>query len=71
MYLRWAERRGFKTDILDYTEGEEAGIKSATIEIRGSDAYGFAKGEKASIASCASRPSTRRTAAIPRSRRSR
>jgi peptide chain release factor 2 len=46
MYLRWAERRGFKTDILDYTEGEEAGIKSASIEIRGPDAYGFTRGEK-------------------------
>ncbi len=46
MYLRWAERRGFKTEVLDYTEGEEAGIKSASIEIRGPDAYGFTKGEK-------------------------
>lgn len=46
MYLRWAERRGYKTDILDYTEGEEAGIKSASIEIRGQDAYGFTRGEK-------------------------
>ncbi|MGN6562368.1 MAG: peptide chain release factor 2 [Thermomicrobiales bacterium] len=46
MYLRWAERRGFKTDVLDLTEGEEAGIKSATIELRGPDAYGYAKGEK-------------------------
>jgi peptide chain release factor 2 len=46
MYLRWAERRGFKTDILDYTEGEEAGIKSASVEIRGADAYGFTRGEK-------------------------
>jgi len=46
MYLRWAERRGFKTEVLDYTEGEEAGIKSASIEIRGADAYGFIRGEK-------------------------
>jgi peptide chain release factor 2 len=46
MYLRWAERRGFKTEVLDLTEGEEAGIKSATIEVRGPDAYGYAKGEK-------------------------
>ncbi len=46
MYLRWAERRGFKTEVLDYTEGEEAGIKSASIEIRGADAYGFTRGEK-------------------------
>jgi peptide chain release factor 2 len=46
MYLRWAERRGFKTEVLDYTEGEEAGIKSASIEIRGPDAYGYTRGEK-------------------------
>jgi peptide chain release factor 2 len=46
MYLRWAERRGFKTEVLDLSEGEEAGIKGATIEIRGQDAYGFIKGEK-------------------------
>lgn len=46
MYLRWAERRGFKTEVLDYTEGEEAGIKSASIEIRGADVYGFTRGEK-------------------------
>lgn len=46
MYLRWAERHGFKTEILDYTEGEEAGIKSATIEVRGTTVYGLARGEK-------------------------
>ncbi len=46
MYLRWAERRGFKTEVLDYSEGEEAGIKSASIEIRGSDVYGYTRGEK-------------------------
>ena len=46
MYLRWAERRGFKTEILDYTEGEEAGIKSASVEIRGAAAYGLTRGEK-------------------------
>jgi peptide chain release factor 2 len=45
MYLRWAEKRGFKASILDWTEGEEAGIKSATIEVRGSYAYGYTKGE--------------------------
>ena len=45
MYLRWAERRGFKTEILDLTEGEEAGIKGATIEVRGPDAYGFTRAE--------------------------
>ncbi len=46
MYLRWAEIRGFATDIVDLTEGEEAGIKSATIEIRGDYAYGYAKAER-------------------------
>ncbi len=48
MYVRWAERRGLKAEILDTTEGEEAGIKNATIEIRGSHAYGYAKAEAGS-----------------------
>lgn len=46
MYLRWTERRGYQTDILDTTEGEEAGIKSATIAINGRFAYGYLKSEK-------------------------
>jgi peptide chain release factor 2 len=45
MYLRWADRSGFKASVLDVTAGDEAGIKSATIEIRGPYAYGYAKGE--------------------------
>ncbi len=45
MYLRWAERRGFKTEVIDMTDGEEAGIKSTTILIRGHNAYGWAKTE--------------------------
>ncbi len=45
MYLRWAERRGFRTRILDVTPGEEAGIKSAALEISGPYAYGYAKAE--------------------------
>jgi peptide chain release factor 2 len=45
MYLRWAERHGYDTEIIDVTEGEEAGIKSATVEIRGPYAYGYLKGE--------------------------
>jgi peptide chain release factor 2 len=48
MYVRWAERRGLKAEILDTTEGEEAGIKNATIEIRGPRAYGYAKAEAGS-----------------------
>jgi len=46
MYLRWAERRGFKTEVLDLLPGEEAGIKSATISISGENAFGYCKAEK-------------------------
>ncbi len=46
MYLRWAERRGFEALILDVSQGEEAGIKSAQLEIRGRLAYGYLKSEK-------------------------
>jgi peptide chain release factor 2 len=46
MYLRWAERRGFATDILDLSEGEEAGYTSVTVTIRGPFAYGYLKGER-------------------------
>jgi peptide chain release factor 2 len=45
MYMRWAERRGFELDILDLSEGEEAGIKGVAMEIRGEYAYGFLKAE--------------------------
>jgi peptide chain release factor 2 len=45
MYLRWAEKRGFKAELLDSTDGDEAGIKNATIDIRGANAYGMLKGE--------------------------
>ncbi len=46
MYTRWAERRGFKIETLDYLAGEEAGVKSVTFEIDGLNAYGYAKAEK-------------------------
>jgi peptide chain release factor 2 len=45
MYTRWAEQHGFKVDFLEETRGEEAGIKSATIEIKGRNAYGWLKTE--------------------------
>ena len=45
MYTRWAERHGFTYKILDYLEGDEAGIKSATIEIDGQYAYGYLRSE--------------------------
>jgi peptide chain release factor 2 len=45
MYTRWAERRGYKVTLIDESEGDEAGIKSATLELRGAYAYGYAKAE--------------------------
>jgi peptide chain release factor 2 len=46
MYQRWAERHGFAIELLDYQEGEEAGIKDATLEITGQYAYGYLKAER-------------------------
>jgi peptide chain release factor 2 len=46
MYVRWAERKGFQVTVLDLMAGDEAGIKSATIEIKGEYAFGFLKAEK-------------------------
>lgn len=45
MYLRWAERRGFKTELMECTPGEEAGIKSATVSVKGEYAFGLLKAE--------------------------
>lgn len=46
MYTRWAEKRGFKVETLDYLPGDEAGIKSVTLAIKGHNAYGYLKAEK-------------------------
>ncbi len=46
MYLRWAERKGWKTELLDKLDGEEAGIKSATVKISGKFAFGYTKAER-------------------------
>jgi peptide chain release factor 2 len=46
MYTRWAERRSYKAEVLDLSAGEEAGIKSVTLEITGDHAYGYAKAER-------------------------
>lgn len=45
MYTRWAEKKGFTTEVIDYLDGDEAGIKSVTIEIKGDNAYGYLKSE--------------------------
>ena len=46
MYIRWAERRGLRTELLDSLEGEEAGLKSATLLVQGRDAYGYLESER-------------------------
>jgi peptide chain release factor 2 len=46
MYTRWASARGFELEVLDYHEGEEAGIKSVTFQVNGTNAYGYLKSEK-------------------------
>jgi peptide chain release factor 2 len=46
MYLRWADGRGYKTELLDISEGEEAGVKSVTIAVDGTFAYGYLRAEK-------------------------
>ena len=46
MYTRWAERKGFTIEVLDYLDGDEAGIKSVTFQVNGENAYGYLKSEK-------------------------
>ncbi len=46
MYLRWADQRGYQTRVLDVMAGEEAGIKSGTVEVTGPDAYGYLRAER-------------------------
>ena len=46
MYLRWADKKGYQVDELDYLEGEEAGIKSVTFQVNGENAYGYLKSER-------------------------
>ena len=46
MYTRWAERKGFSIEVLDYLDGDEAGIKSVTFQVNGENAYGLLKSEK-------------------------
>jgi peptide chain release factor 2 len=45
MYLRWCERKGYSVEVIDYQDGEEAGLKSATAMVKGPDAYGYLKAE--------------------------
>ena len=46
MYTRWADKRGFSMEVLDYLDGDEAGIKSVTFQVNGENAYGYLKSEK-------------------------
>lgn len=46
MYTRWAEKKGYAVEVLDYLDGEEAGIKSVTFQVNGENAYGYLKSEK-------------------------
>ena len=46
MYTRWAEKKGYSVEVLDYLDGDEAGIKSVTFQVNGENAYGYLKSEK-------------------------
>ena len=67
-YLRYCERKGFKVEILEQSDGEVAGIKTATLKVRANTPTATCAPKPACTAWCASRRSTRPTAAIPRSR---
>ena len=69
MYFRWAEDKGFRANVLDSTPGEEAGIKSATVQIEGENAYGMLGGESGVHRLVRFRPSTSRRGDTPLSRR--
>ena len=69
MYLRWAERRGFQTEMLETSPGEEYGIKSATFTVMGENAYGILKAERGKHRLVRLSPFDRRTAATRASRR--
>lgn len=46
MYQRWADQEGYRLEVIDYQAGDEAGLKSVTLEIKGQNAYGFLQSEK-------------------------
>ena len=46
MYSRWVDRKGFSMEVLDYLDGDEAGVKSVTFQVNGENAYGYLKSEK-------------------------
>ena len=69
MYTRWAEREGFDAEVDEINPGDEAGIKSATLTVHGTNVYGLLSTSAACTAWCGSRRSTARSAATPRSRR--
>jgi peptide chain release factor 2 len=68
MYTRWAEKQGYKVEIIELHDGEEAGIKSATLKVKGHNAYGLAEDRVACTGWCASRPMTPMPAVTPRLR---
>lgn len=65
MYTRWAESRGYKVETLDYLPGEEAGVKSVTLLIKGHNAYGYLKAERGVHRLVRISPSTPQGAATP------